>query len=51
MEERLSVQELNHLYERDPPEEPDELVQGLFIVAPRGGRGVTLEVLEAPSRH
>ncbi len=45
MEERLSLRELNHLYERLAPEERDELLQGLLIAAPRGAEAI-LKVLE-----
>jgi hypothetical protein len=45
VEERLSLTELNHLYERLSPEERDELLQGLLIAAPRGGEAM-LTVLE-----
>jgi len=41
----LSLEELNHLYERLSPEERDELLQGLLIAAPRGG-GAMVKVLE-----
>ena len=45
MEERLSLRELNHLYERLSPEQRDELLQCLLIAAPRGGEAM-IKVLE-----
>ena len=40
MEEGLSLRELTHLYERLSPEQRDELLQCLFIAAPRGGESM-----------
>jgi len=40
VEERLSLTERNHLYERLSPEQRDELLQGLLIAAPNGGEAV-----------
>jgi hypothetical protein len=40
MEERLSLRELNHLYQRLSPEERDELLQGLLVAAPHGGEAM-----------
>ena len=37
MDERLSLRELNHLYERLSPDQRVELLQCLLIAAPRMG--------------
>ena len=41
----LSLDELNHLYERLSPDQRDELLQCLLIAAPRGGEAM-IRVLE-----
>jgi hypothetical protein len=45
VEERLSLRELNHLYERLSPGQREELLQCLLIAAPRGGEAM-IKVLE-----
>ncbi len=45
MDETLSLRELEHLHAWLLPEERDEILQCLFIAAPRGGEAM-IEVLE-----